>query len=145
MTVSTNLFSVSSLRIDIQPWDDSSSHADYEQFSIGNEEQQYKLEISSFDGNQSTAGDSLSPFWDSANGVGFSTFDRDNDQLFYDNCALIYQSAWWFTSCFQSHLNGIYVRPPLALENRARNGLQWNTYGLYHSMRETTMRIRRAI
>ena len=101
------------------------------------------MNISDYQANVSTAGDSLSSPWDTANGVAFSTFDRDHDHLFYDNCALIYQGAWWFTSCFQSHLNGLYIRSPLALENSARNGLQWNTYGLYHSMKETIIRIRR--
>ncbi len=27
---------------------------------------------------------------------------------FYDNCAEHYHGAWWFRSCFQSHLNGRY-------------------------------------
>ena len=38
----------------------------------------------------------------------FSTHDRDHDARFYDNCAEHYHGAWWFRSCFQSHLNGKY-------------------------------------
>jgi hypothetical protein len=101
------------------------------------------LQISDFRSNISTAGDSLSSVWNNANGASFSTYDRDYDHLFYDNCAMIYHGAWWFTNCFQSHLNGAYIRLPLALQNTARNGLHWNTYALYHSMKQTTMRIRR--
>ncbi|CAM2730244.1 unnamed protein product, partial [Rotaria socialis] len=41
------------------------------------------------------------------------------------------------------HLNGAYIRSPLALQNTARNGLHWSTYDLYHSMKATTIRIRR--
>ena len=134
----------SSLRIDLQPWNEPIVFAEYKRFAIGNEDENYKLQIEDFDADRSTAGDSLNPYWDSANGAAFSTYDRDNDRLFYDNCALIYHSAWWFTNCFQSHLNGLYVQPPSALQNKARNGLQWNTYDLYHSMKSTTIRIRRS-
>ncbi len=132
-----------SLHIDLKPWDSSVRTAEYGKFSLDNENENYKLQISQYQSLTSSAGDSLSSPWDNANGAPFSTFDRDHDNLFYDNCALTYHGAWWFTSCFQSHLNGAYVRSPLALQNTARNGLHWNTYALYHSMKETTMRIRR--
>ncbi|CAM4795466.1 unnamed protein product [Rotaria magnacalcarata] len=131
------------LRIDIQPWNAPMRIAEYGKFSVDNENENYKLLISQFRSNISTAGDSLSPSWDSANGIPFSTYDRDLDNLFYDNCALTYHGAWWFTNCFQSHLNGAYIRSPLALQNTARNGLHWSTYDLYHSMKATTIRIRR--
>lgn len=131
------------LRVDLKPWDSPVRSAEYGQFSLDNESENYKLRISQFHSSISNAGDSLSSPWDNANGASFSTFDRDHDNLFYDNCALTYHGAWWFTSCFQSHLNGAYVRSPLALQNTARNGLQWNTLALYHSMKETTMLIRR--
>jgi ficolin len=136
------LFSFS-LRIDLKPWNAPIQIAEYGQFSLDNEIENYKLQISQFNSNISTAGDSLSSLWDNANQASFSTYDRDYDNLFYDNCALIYHGAWWFTNCFQSHLNGVYIRSPFALQNTARNGLHWNTYSLYHSMKETTMRIRR--
>ncbi|UJR14816.1 hypothetical protein I4U23_001803 [Adineta vaga] len=131
------------LRIDLKPWDASILIAEYGRFMLDNENENYKLYISDYHANISTAGDSLSSAWDTANGASFSTYDHDSDKLFYDNCALIYHGAWWFTNCFQSHLNGIYVRSPLALQNTARNGLHWNTYALHHSMQATTMRIRR--
>ncbi|CAF1509837.1 unnamed protein product [Rotaria sp. Silwood1] len=131
------------LRVDLQPWDSPIRIAEYGQFALDNESQYYKLQISQFRSNISTAGDSLTSSWDNANGIPFSTYDHDFDNLFYDNCALTYHGAWWFTNCFQSHLNGAYIRSPLALQNTARNGLHWNTYALYHSMKQTTMRIRR--
>ncbi|CAF1285095.1 unnamed protein product [Rotaria sordida] len=131
------------LRIDLQPWNSPIHIAEYGKFGLDNENQNYKIHISQFRSNISTAGDSLSSLWDNTNGISFSTYDRDNDNLFYDNCALTYHGAWWFTNCFQSHLNGAYIRSPLALQNTPRNGLHWNTYQLYHSMKQTTMRIRR--
>ncbi|CAF1440710.1 unnamed protein product, partial [Didymodactylos carnosus] len=137
------VFCLRRLRIDLLSWDATVRYAEYGKFSVGNETNKYKLSALQYRAS-STAGDSISAPWDTANGSPFSTFDNDNDKLFYDNCALTYHGAWWFTSCFQSHLNGQYIRSPLALYNTARNGIHWNTYGLYHSMRETTMRIRRS-
>lgn len=139
----TSLLHFSRLRIDLQPWDSDVRLAEYGHFALENEAENYRMQVSDFHSNLSTAGDSLSTSWFNSSAAQFSTYDRDHDHLFYDNCALTYQGAWWFTSCFQSHLNGIYVRSPLALYNTARNGLHWNSYSLYHSMKATTMRIRR--
>lgn len=47
-------------------------------------------------------GDSLSHH----NGKKFTTKDQDNGT--YDkNCAVPFQSGWWFTDCFLSNLNGL--------------------------------------
>lgn len=46
----------------------------------------------------------------SHNHMPFSTFDVDNDMRFYDNCAYIFKSGWWFNACFQANLNGVYYR-----------------------------------
>ncbi len=99
---------LSSLHIDLKPWDSPIRTAEYSKFSLDNENENYKLQISQYQSLISSAGDSLSSPWDNANGAPFSTFDHDHDNLFYDNCALTYHGAWWFTSCFQSHLNGAY-------------------------------------
>ncbi|CAF0879832.1 unnamed protein product [Rotaria sordida] len=103
---------------------------EYGEFALDNESQNYKLQISQFRSNTSTADDSLSSSWDNASGISFPIYDHDYDNLFYNNCALTYH-------------DGAYIRSPLALQNTARNGLHWNTYGLFYSMKETTMRIRR--
>ncbi len=63
-----------------------------------------RLHVHGYRGN---AGDSMTLGEDHDN-QPFSTHDRDHDSRFYDNCAEHYHGAWWFKSCFQSHLNGRY-------------------------------------
>ena len=61
-------------------------HAEYANFSIGSATTNYHINISGFDEEVSTAGDSLtqSDFpGQLPNGVGFSTYDRDNDMRPY--------------------------------------------------------------
>ncbi|CAF1113303.1 unnamed protein product [Rotaria sordida] len=67
---------------------------EYGEFAVDNESQNYKLQISQFRSNTSTAGDSLSSSWDNANRISFSIYGHDYDNLFYNNCALTYHGAW---------------------------------------------------
>ena len=63
-----------------------------------------RLHVHGYHGN---AGDSMT-LGENHDNQPFSTHDRDHDSRFYDNCAEHYHGAWWFKSCFQSHLNGRY-------------------------------------
>jgi hypothetical protein len=111
----------------------------------------------------SNAGDSLGDSLDatqSHNNMPFSTYDSDNDLRFYDNCAQLFKSGWWFNACFQSNLNGIYykysnnehpnanrLRSTKQEENSQlrflRNGIHWNSIDFYKSLKSTKLRIRR--
>ncbi len=42
------------------------------------------------------------------NGVPFTTYDRDNDELDDVNCAHDKKGAWWFKNYGTCHLNGAY-------------------------------------
>ena len=66
-------------------------------------EQLYRLNIAGYTG---TAGDSL----DVHNDLPFTTKDRDNDLRSDGNCASIHRGAWWYNSCHNSNLNGLYLR-----------------------------------
>ncbi|KFB50571.1 AGAP012000-PA-like protein [Anopheles sinensis] len=79
----------------------NSTYALYDDFKIGSEAEKYKLTVGKFSG---TSSDALVGH----NGMKFSTKDQDND-LGDGKCADEFKGAWWFKSCYNSHLNGQYV------------------------------------
>ena len=79
------------------------SWAKYGSFGLGTSTADYALSISQFD-NNSPASDSLT----SHNGEKFSTPDDDNDSHNTKHCAEDLKSGWWYHSCHDSHLNGVY-------------------------------------
>ncbi|XP_034474807.1 microfibril-associated glycoprotein 4-like [Drosophila innubila] len=102
----------------------------YDDFAIGNEDQQYKLHT--LGKANGTAGDSLSYHL----GMKFSTFDRDNEP-WKDNCAVKCSGAWWYNTCHFSNLGGRYN------DNSLDNGIIWETFrGRKYSLRRAVMMIR---
>ena len=68
----------------------------------------------------------------------FSTRDKDNDISTY-SCARQYKGAWWFTSCLNSDLNGLYMKKVL----HEAIGVMWYHWkGFYYSLKFTEMKIR---
>ena len=153
-------------------WKNDVFTAEYESFRVDSETNKYKLELVNYLSNTSSAGDSFGDSLNSEqshNNMPFSTFDSDNDMRFYDNCAQIFKSGWWFNACFQSNLNGIYYRYANPVENQMehgkqhvkdsrlrvvkqeenpqlrflRNGIHWNSIDFYKSLKTTKLRIRR--
>ncbi|XP_068753339.1 uncharacterized protein [Montipora capricornis] len=114
----------SSLRVQLEDWNGGKAYAKYGRFNIGNEQAQYRLEVSLYSG---TAGDSLA--WH--NNMAFSTKDRD------DNCAVRYTGGWWYNNCHQSNLNGRYVG-----EKRDRKGTLWVQFRDILSLKFTEMKVR---
>ena len=59
----------------------------------------------------------------SANGMPFSTYDRDNDGDEGRNCAEESQAGWWFDGCYdvgyrgEINLNAEYATGGLSCEN----------------------------
>ncbi|XP_011668937.1 fibrinogen C domain-containing protein 1-B-like [Strongylocentrotus purpuratus] len=100
------------LRIDMVDYSNNQVYAHYSQFSIGSPITNYRVTFSSYSG---TAGEGLN----AANAQGFTTYDLDNDNL-AGNCAVDYQGAWWYQSCYTSNLNGVY-----GIQNELR-GIVWN-------------------
>ena len=89
----------SSLRVELGDWNGGKAYVKYGKFNIGDEQAQYRLEVSSYSG---TAGDSLAYH----NNMAFTTKDRDNDRWNSNNCAVSNTGAWWYNSCHRSNLNG---------------------------------------
>ncbi|KAJ8032865.1 Fibrinogen-like protein A [Holothuria leucospilota] len=86
-------------------------YAKYDYFRISSESDLYRLtEVGAYSGNaddgshSNPAGYALSYH----RGKPFSTYDRDNDDYYSYNCASYWHGAWWYHSCYYSHLNGNY-------------------------------------
>ncbi|XP_053688401.1 ficolin-2-like [Sabethes cyaneus] len=91
------------LLVVLKDFDGMGKIALYDGFSVDGEGAKYKLRLGRFiHGN---AEDSLS----ASNGTKFSTAEQDNDEH-SDSCARFYKSGWWFKSCMNANLNGIYQR-----------------------------------
>ena len=119
----------SSLRVELEDWNGVRVYAKYGRFSIGDEQAQYRLEVSSYSG---TAGDSLAHH----NNMAFSTKDRDNDKWSGD-CAVQWTGAWWYGICHESNLNGKY------LGNKNDNhGARWYHFRGTLSLKFTEMKLR---
>jgi hypothetical protein len=43
-------------------------------------------------------------------GMKFSTYDQDNDEVGLSSCAKVYHGAWWYESCHNANLNGKYAK-----------------------------------
>jgi len=46
-----------------------------------------------------------------ANGMKFTTHDRDQDTWSSGNCAQYFHGAWWFRDCGYEYPNGPYLTP----------------------------------
>ena len=55
-------------------------------------------------------GDAMYASTTNANGMKFSTYDRDQDSRREENCARSYKGGWWYSSCHSANLNGQYLR-----------------------------------
>ena len=80
-------------------------------FSVGSESNNYRLSVSGFDrgpqGGKLTLGDRLQDH----NGRGFHT--RDRLSAGGSTCPLVNGGVgWWYTGCWQCHLNWGYSRGP---------------------------------
>ena len=79
------------------------------------------------------AGDCLSGHF----GQQFSTKDRDSSC----HCAQRYKGGWWFSDCFDSHLNGEYLSGVTSTDTP--QGVIWYTWkGSHYSLKTVEMKVR---
>ncbi|XP_067361777.1 angiopoietin-4 [Channa argus] len=124
-----------SLRVEVRDWEGSQAHSQYDRFTLGSEQQQYRLNLRGYSG---TAGQQSSL---ATQGTGFSTRDQDNDNCDHCKCALMLTGGWWFDACGFSNLNGIYYT--IGHNIRKLNGIKWHHFrGPSYSLRYTTMMVR---
>ncbi|KAE8612659.1 hypothetical protein XENTR_v10012935 [Xenopus tropicalis] len=121
------------LRIDFTDFENQNSFAAYDSFATLGEKDNYKLILGAYSGG--TAGDSLNHH----RNCPFSTKDRDND--FHNiNCADTFKGGWWYGSCHDSNLNGLYLR---GKHSNEALGINWETgKGNGYSYKVTEMKFR---
>ncbi|XP_075706653.1 angiopoietin-2-like [Rhinoderma darwinii] len=122
------------LRIQLQDWDGNEAYSLYDVFSLGSEEDNYRLHVRGYSG---TAG-RTSSF--AATGTDFSTKDIDNDRCTC-KCAQYATGGWWFDACGPSNLNGIYYKNGSAPPKY--NSIKWHYWkGPSHGLKFVSMMIR---
>ena len=122
------------LRVDLEDFNRNKRYARYSNFSVGSTSTKYRLLVSGYSG---TAGDGMSY----SSGQRFSTKDRDNDghpSASFD-CAAYRGGPWWFRSCTQVNINGIYYHSSVN-EIKAIN---WSRWQGSIALRKVSMKIRR--
>ncbi|XP_069800363.1 ficolin-1-like [Dendropsophus ebraccatus] len=121
------------LRVDLQDFENNKQFAKYSSFKILGESEKYKLILGSF--KEGDAGDSMK----GGNNKKFSTKDQDNDDH-GNSCSLMYKGAWWYHSCHNSNLNGVYF---LGEHSSVSMGITWGTgKGHLYSYKHAEMKIR---
>lgn len=124
------------LRIELSDWEGNSGFAQYEQFSLDSEAQNYRIHLKGYSGTAGKISSIGQP------GSDFSTKDADNDKCVC-KCSQLTTGGWWFDACGPSNLNGIYYQQG---QNSNRfNGIKWYYWkGSGYSLKSTTMMIRPA-
>ena len=117
------------LRVDMRDKDGNTAYASYSTFYIGGSITDYTLHVSGYSG---TAGDALAD----SHLKKFSTKDNDND-LWGGDCANEYKGAWWYGTCYDANINGLY-----GVDKQP--GIIWKQWkGYYYSLPFTEMKVRR--
>ncbi|XP_070561373.1 uncharacterized protein [Ptychodera flava] len=98
------------LRIDLTNAQGNTAFIVYDYFSVAHENDHYRLRLGhKMDGE-------LPDHLSKHRHQKFTTKDSDNDRSKADNCAVLYEGAWWYDSCFDAELN---------IKYDMYNNLQW--------------------
>ncbi|XP_070173461.1 microfibril-associated glycoprotein 4-like [Littorina saxatilis] len=121
------------LRVDLMMWNGTKGYATYNNFSISDSSDNYRLNYDSF--TRGNAGDSLYYH----RGRQFTTWDRDHDTWSGTNSAQYFHSAWWYSSNSHTSLNGEYMPNSTAQPGK---GIYWYHFGIFDSHKFSEMKIR---
>uniref|UniRef100_A0A182MYA3 Fibrinogen C-terminal domain-containing protein n=1 Tax=Anopheles dirus TaxID=7168 RepID=A0A182MYA3_9DIPT len=118
------------LLIVMEDFEGVTAFAHYDNFVLGSESEDYQ--IKSLGTHAGVVGDSLS----SQLMRKFATEDRDSPE----KCAKTFQGGFWYTNCYQSNLNGVYLKGGKQTSNK---GIHWYFFrGYRYSLKATKMMIR---
>lgn len=122
------------LRVELESFSNKKVWAEYSSFRVGSVESNYRLTVGGYTGN---ATNSLVAH----DGALFSTIDKTNDAApSCCPCAPSYGGGWWFDSCFEANLNGVYYTPRDRREEF--RGIIWEHWLGDESLKSTEMKIR---
>ncbi|AWP06227.1 putative fibrinogen-like protein 1 [Scophthalmus maximus] len=137
------------MRIDMEDFEGNQRFAEYKNFKVDNEKDQYQLHLGEYTGN---AGDALAGVYAptspglGSGGAKFSTFDQLNkgDEVNGDaQCLRHSKSGWWFSRCDSGNLNGHYYNGPY--QAMTDDGVVWYTWhGWWYSIKSVVMMVRAA-
>ncbi|XP_038157376.1 fibrinogen-like protein 1 [Cyprinodon tularosa] len=134
-----------SVRINLEDFDGHQRYAEYKNFQVANEKDQYRLTFGAYVG---TAGDALTGSyqapdskWAGHQGMKFSTYDQDNDN-YRGSCAQEDKGGWWFNKCHSANLNGVYY-PNGHYSAVTDDGVVWYPWrGWWYSLKSCVMKLR---
>ncbi|CAL8311363.1 angiopoietin-related protein 1b [Gadus morhua] len=122
------------LLVELEDWTGKKVYAQYSSFHLEPEAEGYRLRLGTYQGN---AGDSLG----SHNGKQFTTLDRDKDG-YAGNCAHFQKGGWWYNSCGQANLNGVWYTGGV-YRSKYQDGIFWAEYGGgFYSMKAVRIMVR---
>ncbi|XP_056135642.1 fibrinogen-like protein 1 [Lampris incognitus] len=141
------------LRINLEDFDGNERYAEYKNFRVDGEKDDYQLHLGEYTGN---AGDALSDAHDSSaagtkwtgpgsgtGGIKFSTYDHPSDDDSSTECIRYDKAGWWFSRCKSGNLNGHYYKGPY--KAMTEDGVVWYTWhGWWYSIKSVVMMVRAA-
>nr|XP_056717125.1 fibrinogen-like protein 1-like protein [Euleptes europaea] len=101
------------VRINLVDANGNHKYAEYDSFVLRGEDDGYRLELGTFEGN---AGDPLTSSQTKSmhDNMRFSCKDKDFDRSTKQNCADNHGGGWWYDSCYEAQLN-------------RKGGIHWGT------------------
>nr|XP_057927614.1 fibrinogen-like protein 1 [Doryrhamphus excisus] len=128
------------MRINMEDFEGKTRFAEYKNFRVDSEKDQYQLHLGDYSGD---AGDALADVHSGQHpaAVKFSTYDKQpgGDA----KCVRHSKSGWWFSRCDSGNLNGHYYRGPY--QAMTDDGVVWYTWhGWWYSIKSVVMMVRAA-
>ncbi|XP_062378815.1 fibrinogen-like protein 1 isoform X2 [Sardina pilchardus] len=134
------------LKIKMEDFDGRPRFAEYKNVKVGDEKDEYELQVGDYRGD---AGDALvdahphsdRPQSNTPHGLKFSTYDHNNREEEEPQCIRQDKSGWWFSRCHSGNLNGQYYNGPY--QAVTDDGVVWHTWhGYWYSIKSVVMMIR---